>query len=101
VPALFLHGTDDRLVSFSQSEKTRQALHAKKIPPDLVPIRFPGYGFRKNDWTEALIASIKFLDSEFKQVSVKIPAASKEVFCWFFCNYWLLLPAVGLLCPTY
>lgn len=63
-PVLLLHGTEDRLVPFAQSERLADALKAVKVPVTLVPARGAPHAYwGMPRWRESVSVAIKvFLD---------------------------------------
>ena len=47
-PMLLVHGTQDRLVPFNQSELLREALKVEKIASALIKVEDAGHGFRSS-----------------------------------------------------
>jgi glycerophosphoryl diester phosphodiesterase len=66
VPTLFVHGTADTLVPFAQSQDMVRALQANHIKAELLPIPGAGHGFDPQGWSNAINATLRFLDKQFK-----------------------------------
>jgi len=61
-PFLLVHGTDDRLVPFAQSEALRAALSAAGVPVELVPVVGADHIFAGcPDIDELVTRSVRFL----------------------------------------
>lgn len=65
VPTLFVHGTDDHLISCEESKTTTALLKQKKVRAELVLLPGEGHGFTEPSWNKALDETCKFLDSVF------------------------------------
>ena len=65
VPTLFVHGTNDNLVSISQSQDMQKALTAQHIDAEFLPIQGAGHGFPPDGWTIAINKTLQFIDAQF------------------------------------
>jgi acetyl esterase/lipase len=66
-PFLFFHGTKDKLVSISQSEKMVQKLKAAGVWARLVPVEGAGHGWTGAQLTRTLDQTIAFFQEKLKK----------------------------------
>lgn len=78
VPTLFVHGTDDPLVSISHSERLDKALTEHHITSELLRIPGAKHGFRGEDWNAAINKTIEFLDKQFGMSETKPKSQTKS-----------------------
>lgn len=62
VPTIFVHGTDDELVTIKGPEKLHADLQKKGIYSEFVPLKGEGHGFSVTGWQEGMKRTIDFLN---------------------------------------
>lgn len=70
-PFMLLHGTNDNVVPFNQSELLHEALRKGGVESMLVPVEGAGHGFRTNEVAQRLR---QFFDKHLRGKDVKISA---------------------------
>ncbi len=75
-PFLMIHGTEDPLVPFNQSERLRDALKAAGVEALLIPIEGGGHGGFRNP--EVPERTRRFFDKHLRGEAVEIPTSPLE-----------------------
>lgn len=65
VPTIFVHGTDDDLVTIKGPEKLHADLQKKGIYSEFVPLKGEGHNFGLSGWKVGMKRTIEFLNKQF------------------------------------
>ncbi len=65
IPTIFVHGTDDDLVTIKGPEKLHADLQKKGIYCEFVPLKGEGHNFGLSGWKTGMKRTIEFLNKQF------------------------------------